>query len=64
MKKNNIIPVLLNLHTANTKQTWTWFMVMDGARYFQNVWGRPIAPTLNRWRRLRRLLMQEGQNED
>ncbi|KRM54802.1 hypothetical protein [Lacticaseibacillus sharpeae] len=63
MKKVNSNPVQLTLHTATTKQTWTWFMVMDGAKYFHGVWGKPIAPTLKRWRRLRRLLMQEERND-
>lgn len=52
----------LALDTADIKQRWAAVMVVDGAYYFPDVFGKPVAPTMKRWRRLRRLLMKEAQN--
>ena len=41
-----------------TKADWEVLMVLEGACWFPNVWGKPIAPTRKRWRRLRKLIFE------
>lgn len=46
---------------AHTKHDWESMLVVDvGGYYLPAIAGKPIAPARKRWRRLRRLLIQEG----
>lgn len=47
---------LFSIYSITTKRQWAMVMAYSGAQFFYNVWGKPIAPTLKRWRRLRKLL--------
>ena len=53
----------MKLWLAYDKRRWTVLMMLDSAHWFPGAYAKPIAPTLKRWRRLRRLLMQEERND-
>ncbi|WDF81843.1 hypothetical protein PQ472_07875 [Lacticaseibacillus pabuli] len=49
---------------ADYKREWESLMIMKGADYFPDLYAKPIAPAMKRWRRLRRLLIQQTVAEE
>lgn len=51
------------LFWVKTKDDWENLMVTDGAIYFSTLFCKPVAPTRKRWRRLKRLLEKQMENQ-
>ena len=55
---------LWNLKYSETKSDWEWLMTMRGADYLPNLYAKPAAPAMKRWRRLRNALIRQTIKEN